>query len=79
MKGKPLVLEFFDYTVKPSCDSSFLKFVLFRIDGPKGLIGFDYGFANYIDGKFETLEDNIQMTKAWVVKWAEVPNPKLLL
>ncbi len=74
MKGKPLVLEFFDYTVKP--EKHGMKHVLYRIDDNKGnLIGYDFGFDNY-DGEFGTITEIGK--KAWVVKWAEIPNPKLL-
>lgn len=75
MKGKPLVLEFFDYTIKP--EKHGLKQVLYRIDevGTGKLIGYDFGYDTY-DGEFGTIE-NFER-KAWVVKWAEVPNPQLL-
>lgn len=74
MKGKPLVLEFFDYTVKPSKHG--MKHVLYRLDDKDGkLIGYDFGFDNY-NGEFGTFEEKER--RAWVVKWAEIPNPKLL-
>lgn len=74
MTGKPLVYEFFDYTKKPHKEG--IKHVLYRIDDKEGkLIGFDFGYDNY-DGQFGTIETETQ--KAWVVKWAEIPNPKLL-
>lgn len=74
MKGKPLVLEFFDYTVKPSKEG--IKHVLYRIDDKEGnLIGYDFGFDTYT-GEFGVIETGT--SKAWVIKWAEIPNPKLL-
>jgi hypothetical protein len=74
MKGKPLVLEFHDYAETPGKHG--MKFVLYRIEDLSGkLLGFDFGFDDY-NGKFGTIETDI--SKAWVVKWAEIPNPKLL-
>lgn len=77
MKGKILALEFYPHTHKPKEPG--LKMVLFRIDqrGTDNLIGFDYGFANFENDEFEEMGD--ENRRAWVVKWAEMPNPQLLL
>jgi hypothetical protein len=77
MKGKILALEFFPHTHKPKEPG--LKWVLFRIDDRDSgkLIGFDYGFANFDNDNFEEMGD--QHRRAWVVKWAEQPNPQLIL
>jgi hypothetical protein len=77
MKGKPLVLEFFDYTVKPQTNG--MKHVLYRIDEISSgkLIGYDFGFDIY-NGEFGVIENLPSDKRAWVVKWAEIPNPKLL-
>lgn len=77
MKGKILALEFFSHTHKPQKDG--LKFVLFRLDERESgkLIGFDYGFANFENDNFEEMGD--EQRRAWVVKWAEMPDPQLLM
>lgn len=77
MKGKILALEFFTYEHKPKEPG--LKFVLFRLDdrATGKLVGFDYGFANFENDAFEEMGD--QHRRAWVVKWAEMPNPQLIL
>lgn len=75
MKGKPLVLEFFDYTIKPQTRG--LKQVLFRVEDLDGkMVGYDFGFCEYGFAGFEKMiTENLT---ARVVKWAEIPNPKLL-
>lgn len=77
MKGKMLAFEFFSYMQKPQKEG--LKFVLFRLDERKSekLIGFDYGFANFENNTFEEMGD--EQRRAWVVKWAEMPDPQLLM
>lgn len=76
MKPKTLSLLFFDYLTLPK--SPGMKYVLFRIEDLTGkFIGFDWGMGNFENGKFEELVEGER--RAWVVKWAEMPNPQLIL
>lgn len=72
---KPLLLEFRDKSNKPSEDG--LKLVLFQLFRDGKMIGFDYGFANFENKEFENIEND--GATAMVIKWAEMPNPQLLL
>jgi hypothetical protein len=77
MKPKILPLSFYDTTVTPKEPG--LKNVLFRIEFEQTgqLIGFDWGYANFEKGKFEELLQ--EKRRAKVVKWAEMPDPQLIL
>lgn len=72
--SKPLILNFFDRSVKPS--EKGLKHVLFQLWKEGKMIGFEWGFMEF-DGEFDNLEQD--GVTARVFKWAEMPNPKLLL
>lgn len=77
MKGKPLVLEFFDFVQGNKPETNGLKFVLFKVADLDGkLIGYDFGFSEYGEKGFEVLVTKTQ--SAIPVQWAEIPNPKLL-
>lgn len=77
MKPRILPISFYDTTVLPKEPG--LKTVLFRIEFEETgrFIGFDWGFANYENGVFEEL--NQEKRRAKVVKWAEMPDPQLIL
>lgn len=77
MKGKILPVEFFTYDLTPKEPG--LKFVIFRIEDRETgkMIGFDFGFAEFKDGKFEEMGD--EQRRAWVVRWAEQPDPHIVL
>lgn len=73
--SKPLLLEFFDRSVKPHQDG--LKHVLFQLFKDDKMIGFDWGYAESKEGEFENLKQG-EVT-ARVVKWCRMPNPQLVL
>ncbi len=76
MSKKILPLEFHDYASLPKDEG--LKMVMFRLEDTETtkLIGYDWGFANFSNGEFEVMETD--GVKAWVVKWAVLPHPKIL-
>lgn len=77
MKPRTLTISFFDYSIDPKSDG--LKHVLFRIeDQTTGqFIAFDWGYANFEDGKWEQLI--VENRLATVVKWSEIPDPQSIL
>lgn len=77
MKPKILPLSFNDYSVAPKEPG--LKHVLFRIEDIKtaDFIAFDWGYANFEDGKWEQLI--VENRLATVVKWSEIPDPQSIL
>jgi hypothetical protein len=77
MKPRILPISFFDNSIRPSSDG--LKHVLFRIEDKSTceLIGFDWGYANFENDKWEEL--TVENRLARVVKWAEIPDPQLIL
>lgn len=76
MKPKTHPLAFYAYCTPPK--SPGMKYVLFRIEDLTGnFIGFDWGMCGFENGKFEELVEGDR--RAWVVRWAEMPNPQLIL
>ncbi len=75
MKPRILHISFFDNSIRPSTDG--LKHVLFRIEQNGQLIGFDWGYANFENGAWEEL--TVENRLARVIKWAEIPDPQLIL
>jgi hypothetical protein len=77
MKPKILPISFLDHTISPKEPG--LKHVLFRIEDIKtaDFIAYDWGYANFENGKWEILTVENRIAK--VVKWAEMPNPQLIL
>lgn len=69
-----LVLEFRSAEDLPKEDG--MKLACFKIEANGGFVGHDWGFANFENGRFERLEEGIMF--GTVVKWAEMPNTKLL-
>lgn len=69
-----LVLDFKDADDLPKEEG--LKIACFKILEGCKIIGHDWGFASFESGEFEQLEDGGRVAK--VVKWAEMPNTKLL-
>ena len=74
MSRKILPLEFFDYSQLPKKEG--LKFAMFRLEKDGKLMGFEWGFTNFVGGIFEDI--STEGVNAKVVKWAEQPNPQLL-
>lgn len=73
--SKKLVLEFYDFSVRPKAPG--LKHVMFRLVHPQGkFIGFDWGYAYFDGSSFEQLQT--EEVIATVVKWCDMPDPKLL-
>jgi hypothetical protein len=77
MKPKILTLPFNDCSISPKEPG--LRHVLSRIEDIKtsDFIAFDWGYANFEQGKWEILTVENRIAK--VVKWAEVPDPQLIL
>lgn len=77
MRPRVLQIHYYDLSNRPS--SNGLKHVLFRIeDRDTGqFIGFDWGYANFEDGKWEQLI--VENRLATVVKWSEIPDPQSIL
>lgn len=69
-----LVLEFRAADDLPKEEG--LKLACFKIQEGKKVIGHDWGFADFSNGEFDTLQDNGRT--ATVVKWAEMPTTKIL-
>lgn len=69
-----LVLDFRTTDDPPKKEG--MKLACFKIQEGSKTIGHDWGFANFENGEFENLEEGGRT--ATVVKWAELPNTKLL-
>ena len=71
----PLVLQFYKATEKP--EKPGLKFSMLRLeDLHQNLIGYDWGYADF-NGEIFLPVIGKDMT-GHVVKWCELPDPKLL-
>lgn len=71
LKPKMLVLSMMPALEKPT--EAGLKFVLFQIKDNDVVKGYDYGFANWTGNEWEEVSPT-----ATVVKWADIPHPKVL-